>query len=107
MIPVEFLYVLIPLAMALSVYAVWHYDSRVYANITIGGITASILWFYCAANIITGNVFYEFSDETDTFIDVSFFWVFILMGVVMVIYTLALSLEAIVEKRMDIVGGEV
>ena len=108
MIPIEFLYVLAPLAVALTIYAVKFYDNRVYANIIMGGFSSSILWFYLAGNIITGNIFYNFTDETDTFIDVSFFWVFVLMGIIITLYSLALAIEAIFEKRMDeVIGGEV
>ena len=99
MIPVELLYILICLAMALSVYAVWQYESRIYGNIVFGGFISSTLWFYLAANIITGNVFYTYSDMTDTLVDVPFFWIFVLFGVVMSIYTLLLAWEAITENK--------
>ena len=106
MIPVELLYILTPLALALSIYAVWNLNNRIYANIVIGGFSSSVIWFFLAGNIVTGNVFYTFTDETDTFVDMSIFWVFILVGVVMTLYTLALSVEAIMEKRMEVIGGE-
>lgn len=106
MIPVELMYVLICLAFALSVYAVWHHDSRVYGNIVFGGFASSILWYFLAANIITGNVFYTYTDMTDTLVDVPFFWLFILFGVVMTIYTLALSWEAINETKAGSMGAD-
>jgi len=106
MIPVELVYILVPLAIALSVYAVWDLSNRIYSNIVMGGIMSSILWFYLAANIITENVFYTYTDETDVLIDTPLFWVFMLLGVVMTIYTLALVLEAIMERRLGALEGE-
>lgn len=107
MIPVELMYVLTPIAVALSAYAVWNLDNRVYANIVLGGFASSVLWFYLAANIITGNIFYDASDLTATLIDVPMFWLFILFGVAMTIYTLALGVEAIVEGNEVEIGAEV
>ena len=106
MIPVELVYILICLAFALSVYAVWHHDSRVYGNIVFGGFASSILWFYLAANVITGNVFYTYTDTTDAMVDVPFFWLFVLFGVVMCIYTLVLAWEAITESRAAALGAD-
>ena len=106
MIPVELVYILAPLALALSVYAVWNLDNRIYANIVMGGFTSSILWFYLGANIITGNVFYTYTDESDILTDTPLFWIFILLGVVMGVYTLALTVEAVTEHQLGDTGGE-
>jgi hypothetical protein len=106
MIPVELVYILAPLAMALSVYAVWNLDNRIYANIVMGGFTSSILWFFLAANVVTENIFYTYTDLTDTMVDMPLFWVFMLLGAVMSVYTLALALEAVTEHRLDMLGGE-
>jgi len=107
MIPIELLYILTPIAMVLSVYAVWNLDNRIYANIVMGGFTSSVLWFFLAANVVTENVFYTYTDESDILVDIPLFWVFILLGIVMTIYTLALALEAITERKLDVIGDEV
>ena len=108
MIPIELIYVLVPLAMALSIYAVWNLDNRVYANIVMGGFASSVLWFFLAANIITENVYYSVSNTTGitgtVMIDVPTFWVFILFGVVMMIYTIVLAIEAIMERDVKDIG---
>jgi PKD repeat protein len=101
-LPVGALYVLIPLAAILSIYAVSMYDNRIYANIVLGGFTSSVLWFFLAANIITGNVFYSANNKFCTLSDIPLFWVFMLLGVVMSVYTLALALEAVTERRVNI-----
>ena len=98
MIPVELVYVLTPIAMVVSLYAVWNLDNRIYANIVLGGFIASVLWFFLGANVITGNVIYDPTDMGTVMIDVPLFWIFVLFGVAMTIYTLALSLEAIMER---------
>lgn len=104
MIPVEMMYVLLCLAMALSVYAVWQHSNRVYGNIIFGGFASSILWFFLAGNVITGNIFYDFTDQTDTLVDVPFFWIFVLFGVIMTGYTLVLGYEAVTEREQP--GGD-
>ena len=99
-LPIEMMYVLLCLAMALSVYAVWQHSNRVYGNIVFGGFSASVLWFYLAANVITGNIFFDYTDQTDTMVDIPFFWVFVLFGVIMTGYTLVLSFEAVKERHI-------
>ena len=108
MIPIELIYVLVPLAMALSIYAVWNLDNRVYANIVMGGFASSVLWFFLAANVITENVYYSVSNTTGingtVMMDVPTFWVFVLFGIVMMVYTIVLSIEAIMERNVEDIG---
>lgn len=106
MIPVEMVYILITLAAGLSIYAVWHLDNRIYANIVLGGFTSSVLWFFLAANIITGNVFADVLDGTSTVIDIPLFWLFVMFGLAMTVYSLALAVEAIMEGNVKDIGAE-
>ena len=110
MIPVEMVYILTTLATGLSIYAVWHLDNRIYANIVLGGFTSSVLWFFLAANVVTENVFYSVSNTSGmrgtVLADMPLFWVFVLFGVAMSIYTLVLSIEAVMERNIKDIGGE-
>ena len=106
MIPVELVYVLTPVAIGVSIFAVWNLDNRIYANIVLGGFIASVLWFFLAANVITGNVVYDSSDMDTVMIDLPLFWIFVLFGVALTIYTLVLSIEAILERNIADVGGD-
>ena len=105
-IPATMIYLLIPLAMGLSMFAVWSYDNRVYANIVLGGFSSSVLWFFLAANVITGNIFLCSANRKCILTDISLFWLFVLFGVVMTIYSLALTVEAIMERKRVDIGGE-
>lgn len=106
MIPVEMFYILTALAVGLSLYAVWHLDNRIYANIVIGGFSSSILWFFLAANVITENIFVDVEVATSQMIDVPLFWLMVLFGVAMTVYTVALSFEAVMEHNVQDIGGE-
>lgn len=106
MIPVELIYVLVPIAVVVSIFAVWNLDNRIYANIVLGGFISSVLWFFLAANVITGNVVYDSADMDSVMIDVPLFWIFILFGVASTIYTLVLSLEAISEGNVPDIGED-
>ena len=106
MIPVELVYVLVPIAVVVSIFAVWNLDNRIYANIVLGGFISSILWYFLAANIITGNVMYDSSDMESVMIDVPLFWIFVLFGVALTIYTLVLLIEAIMEGNVDHIGED-
>jgi hypothetical protein len=104
--PITFVYLLIPLALGLSVYAGWNYDNRVYANIVLGGMASAVLWFFLAANVITGNIFLCSANTRCVLSDLPLFWVFVLLGVVMTVYTLVMAVEAIRERNIKDIGGE-
>ena len=106
MIPVELVYVLVPIAVVVSIFAVWNLDNRIYANIVLGGFISSVLWYFLAANVITGNVMYDSSDMDSVMIDVPLFWIFVLFGVALTIYTLVLLIEAILEGNVDSIGED-
>ena len=124
MISLELFEVLSGIAVALSLYAVWQLDNRVYANIILGGFISAILWFYLAGSIITGNVnTFGAITPNQTFAtvapanasyatitlmaystpvtldDVPLFWVYILIGLAMASYTLIMLIEAAVERK--------
>ena len=106
MIPVELVYVLVPIAVIVSLFAVWNLDNRIYANIVLGGFISSILWFFLAVNIITGNVVYDASDMESVMIDLPLFWIFVLFGIALTVYTLILSIEAITEGHVSEIGED-
>jgi len=100
LIPMTFVYTLIPVAMGVSLYTGWSSQNRVYGNIILGGSVASIIRFFLGANVITGNVFYSSENKFCVVSDTPLFWIFILFGVMMAIYTLVLVVEAVMERDM-------
>ena len=104
MIPVELVYVVGAVALGLSIFAVWNLDNRVYANIILGGFVSSLLWFYLAGNVIVGNVFYTYEEQATVLKDLPLFWILIMFGAAMMIYSVILSVEAITETVPDITG---
>ena len=99
MIPIELFCILASLAVGLSLYGVWNLSNRIYANIILGGMASSILWFFLAALVITGDVFYDV-DVNEVMIDTPLFWLMTMFGACMLIYTLLMSVEAIRERNV-------
>ena len=99
-VPVTAMFTLIPVALGMSIYTGWSSRNRVYGNIILGGVLSSILWFFLAGNIITGNVFYSPENKYCVVSDLPLFWIFVLFGVVMSIFSLILIIEVLMERHM-------
>jgi len=106
-------------ALVLSVYSFLDNQNRIFGHI-FTGVTATILWFLLGVNVMGGNVgdvvpvatnqttnntslSYSYTTITIPMMDTGLGWVFVFLGVVMLIVTLL----AVIEIVGEMAGGEI